>query len=258
MRSVLKTVRIIELKDGDPTGRTVSYQYLPEIYRPNVALLKEEVERQIGYDGKDRMSTYMYVKNNTDDMLYPLKDDNLGNYVKYKHICIYVERAYRALNADKLDFSRYKVDGIDDASTLINEGKLNTPEQVRDYLAKIRNFARGVGPERVPEYSSTAKCARCSNSVEPVWRINKITLEAFCEKDAEAMIRSGEASAENFETVHTSVAFKYQSSFLRLKREFSNVPDNRIRELLLLNKGNENNARDVLRSKYADPRLLPH
>lgn len=93
-------------------------------------------------------------------------------------------------------------------------------------------------------------CIMCGGKVSSLYYIDLRTFYACCNEHGETMIARGNAMESDLFRVHCTPIFKYQSTFLKLKKEFSYVGDERIKQLLYLNDGCEDNVRCVLMSPY--------
>lgn len=93
-------------------------------------------------------------------------------------------------------------------------------------------------------------CKTCGIKVSPLYYIDKRSFYTYCNEHGELMIAHGEALPSDLVRIHCGAIFKYQDIFLKLKREFMDVPDERIKHLLWLNEGCEANVRCVLNSKF--------
>lgn len=92
------------------------------------------------------------------------------------------------------------------------------------------------------------ECEICRRKVSPLYYIDLRSFSIYCNEDGDMMIARGDAREKDLFRIHCGALFKYQEAFLRLQKDFPRVPEKRIKHLLYLNEGSEDNVRYVLNS----------
>lgn len=253
----LNLVRVCVLKAGELTPNIFSFQYYPAaIYRPAFKPFEEELKRQmkIPFD----RPIWVYHHNAQSSTLVPVGAEHFAEFVSHRFIRVFVETE-RPLAGPELVLNIPTFPELGNLGDAIAKDRMGDPSEINEYAEKLGKLAERIvqgielGDGDLERMLVCTKerpfCEKCRKRVGHIWYLNKKTFGALCKEDADS-IAMGDPLGKELFMMYTNSAFKYERQFEELKRDFGDVPDERIRHLLWINLGSVDNVRAVLSSKF--------
>lgn len=256
----VKIVRVFELKGGQLTSNIISFQYYPtRVGQAKMKYLVPEVKKQLKCP--ENIWIYGLDATPTEKRLYFLGNSSIKPNFGLLTLFVETERALEdheltsviqkprenyTLEIAKKDC--YDKKDVESFTTYKKELGKELNDIMKDAGIK-KGDLKDLDTQKCPV------CCKCGINVGDVskahkhgviWFVIKDTLEPMCIEDADTLVHNNVMDSRELFMVCRDPVFKFEDEFTELKKTYIDVPDDRIRCLLWLNRGNKDNVKAVL------------